>query len=178
MDTIDRQRCTVNEELELVSALIESSSRKWKAKSRLLLKVPEEIAQRILQIPLAETSHADSQVWKGEQSGEFSVRSAYKLLQDSSLDPSSILLQTESKKFYSKLWSLQLPTKIAITVWRASWNYLPTLINLRSKRVITNVCCIRCGLGDEDCSHTFRHCPGYSSREQRSRVDFFVMSYG
>ncbi|KAG8473015.1 hypothetical protein CXB51_034919 [Gossypium anomalum] len=37
-------------------------------------------AARILQIPLATERHADLVVWRGEPSGEFSVRSAYKLL--------------------------------------------------------------------------------------------------
>ncbi|XP_040963627.1 uncharacterized protein [Gossypium hirsutum] len=103
-------------------------------------------------------NYADRQVWKGEQSGEFTIRSAYKLLQDSSLNPSSIILQIELKNFYSKLWSLQLPTKITNTIWRIFWNYLPTLVNLRSRRVLINACCPRGCLGDKDCSHIFRQC--------------------
>lgn len=95
-------------------------------------------------------NYADRQVWKGEQSGEFTIRSAYKLLQDSSLNPSSIILQIELKNFYSKLWSLQLPTKITNTIWRIFWNYLPTLVNLRSRRVLINACCPRGCLGDKD----------------------------
>ncbi|MBA0726401.1 hypothetical protein Golax_002232, partial [Gossypium laxum] len=35
---------------------------------------------RILQIPLATERHDDIVVWRGEPSGEFSIRSAYKLL--------------------------------------------------------------------------------------------------
>lgn len=41
----------------------------------------ENIPQKILQIPLAEEEHGDFQVWRGEHSGQFTVRSAYKLLQ-------------------------------------------------------------------------------------------------
>lgn len=40
----------------------------------------EEATKKILNIPLAEVSHEDVQVWRGEASGDFSVRSAYKLL--------------------------------------------------------------------------------------------------
>lgn len=38
-------------------------------------------AGRILQIPLEKERHDDLVVWQGESSGEFFVRSAYKLLQ-------------------------------------------------------------------------------------------------
>ncbi|KAH1055992.1 hypothetical protein J1N35_034057 [Gossypium stocksii] len=91
IDIISRQGNTNNEELKLVSDLIDSSSKKWKT-NLVHNTFQNRIAERILQTPLTETDHADSQVWKGEQSGEFSVRSAYKLLQDSTLDPSTIQL--------------------------------------------------------------------------------------
>ena len=57
-------------------------------KSELVLSTfPVDTAQKILQIPLAELLGVDFQVWKGELSGEFSVRSAYKLLQITSSNP-------------------------------------------------------------------------------------------
>ena len=86
-----------------------------------------DIAQKILKIPLAETDSEDLRVWKGEATGEFSVRSAYKLLQEDVLSPNN-LLQSELKEFYRKLWNLQLPSKILLLVWRISWNYMPTLV--------------------------------------------------
>lgn len=51
-----------------------------------------EIAQRILQIPLAEANHEDFQVWKEEPFREYSVRGAYKLLQYANLDINSYLI--------------------------------------------------------------------------------------
>ncbi|KAA3486091.1 Ribonuclease H-like superfamily protein [Gossypium australe] len=62
------------------------------------------------------------------------------------------------KSFYKQLWNLQLPSKITITVWRASWNYMPTLVNVRSKRVADNTVCPRCRSGEEDISYVFRYC--------------------
>ena len=117
-------------------------------------------------------------VWKGELSGEYTVRSAYKLLQEASLDLSNYLLQTDTKDFYRKLWSLQLPTKILILVWRISWNYIPSLVNLRSKRVTTIARCPRGCSAEKDSLHVFRKCPGYSVEEQKSRSAFFVTHYG
>lgn len=73
-----------------------------------------------MQIPLAEDEHDDFQVWRGEHSGEFSVRSTYKLLQKANMDLSAYLIEVETKNFYGKLWNLHLPSKIAITIWRIS----------------------------------------------------------
>ncbi|MBA0844635.1 hypothetical protein Goarm_022152 [Gossypium armourianum] len=36
---------------------------------------------------------------------------------------------------------------------------MPTLVNLRNKRITTNVRCPRCGSGEEDSFHVFQQCP-------------------
>ncbi|MBA0818184.1 hypothetical protein Gohar_003652, partial [Gossypium harknessii] len=58
-----------------------------------------------------------------------------------------------------KLWSLQLPSKIAITIWQISWDFIPNLANLRYKKVILNDRCPRCCSWAEDSLHIFRECP-------------------
>ncbi|KAK5819768.1 hypothetical protein PVK06_024791 [Gossypium arboreum] len=115
-----------------------------------------DVAEKILKIPLAETAHEAFQVWKGELTGEFSVRSAYKLLHEICLDPNTIILQIEIKNFYRKLWKLCIPSKIQITVWRISWNFIPSLLNLRLKRVVVDAQCPRCRQGDKDNTHIFQ----------------------
>ncbi|KAA3458792.1 reverse transcriptase [Gossypium australe] len=114
--------------------------------------------RKILQIPLAKSVYEDFQVWGGEPLGKFSVRSAYKLLQESTLIPSNII-QTDTINFYKKLWSLNMPSKIKITVWRISWNYIPTFSNLKMNRVTTVDRCLRCQQDAEDSIHVFRSCP-------------------
>ncbi|MBA0846993.1 hypothetical protein Goshw_010791 [Gossypium schwendimanii] len=52
-----------------------------------------------------------------------------------------------------------LPTKILILIWIISWNYIPSLANLRYKRVATIVRCPRCCSVKEDSFHVFRQCP-------------------
>lgn len=74
-----------------------------------------DIARKILQIPLSKSTNEDFQVWRREATGDFSVRSAYKLLQEANIDP-SFYLQTNTKSFYRKLWNLHMPSKIKITV--------------------------------------------------------------
>ncbi|KAG8488779.1 hypothetical protein CXB51_016782 [Gossypium anomalum] len=157
IDTIDGRHRN-DSEVQLVADLIDDTNNLWKT-DLVQRTFPVDIAQKVLQISLAEIPEADFQVWKGELSSEFPVRSAYKLLQRTSSDPNNLLLQADLKKFYKRLWNLQLPSKIMITIWRASWNYMPTLVNLRSKRVADTTDCPRCRSGEEDISHVLRHCP-------------------
>ncbi|KAA3464145.1 reverse transcriptase [Gossypium australe] len=141
-----------------VNLLIDSTTRKWKEE---LVKdtFVEVDAARILRIPLASNPHEDFLAWGGEASGEFSVRSAYKLLQNSEDNPRAYALQTSYRKLYRKLWLLNLPTKIKITVWKISWHFLPTRVNLQHRRLLADPRCPRCGERAETVDHLFRECP-------------------
>ncbi|MBA0867582.1 hypothetical protein Goshw_001598, partial [Gossypium schwendimanii] len=66
---------------------------------------------------------------------------------------------TELKEFYKKLWSLQLPSKIAFTIWQISCDFIPNFANLRYRRVISNDRCPQCCLAIEESAHVFRECP-------------------
>lgn len=88
----------------------------WFQKLSSAKSFPEEVAEKILRIPLAEEPHDDFWAWSGEPSGEYTVRSAYKLLQSMKEDPRTYALQTDYREFYKKLWLLNLPSKIKITV--------------------------------------------------------------
>ncbi|KAG4163096.1 hypothetical protein ERO13_D01G150225v2, partial [Gossypium hirsutum] len=92
----------------MVADIIERDSRQWN--EGLIHNTFSKIdAERILRIPLVRIAHEDFQVWKGEVSGDYSVRSAYKLLLQQSMDPNLLLEQTTYRQFYKKLWGLQLP---------------------------------------------------------------------
>ncbi|MBA0576416.1 hypothetical protein Golob_023876 [Gossypium lobatum] len=52
-----------------------------------------------MHIPLAKAPHDDFLAWSGELLGEYSVRSAYKLLQRSD-DPSVNALQTDYSNYF------------------------------------------------------------------------------
>ncbi|KAA3465452.1 reverse transcriptase-like protein [Gossypium australe] len=60
------------------------------------------VADLILRIPIAAEAHEDFMAWNEEPSGEFTVKSSYKLLQRS--DPTAYALQTVYKDFYKKIW--------------------------------------------------------------------------
>ncbi|KAA3469681.1 reverse transcriptase [Gossypium australe] len=164
-----------NEDIKLVSDLIDADNRSWK--SELIRNTFErDTAEKILQIPLAELAHEDLQVWRGELTGEFSVRSAYKLLQESSQDPNGINLQTETKNFYRKLWNLEIPKNIQITIWRISLNLIPSLKNLKIKRVVTDDLCPRCHQAEEDGCHIFQQCTATKEIWNQLQLNWVIRS--
>ncbi|PPD77412.1 hypothetical protein GOBAR_DD25653 [Gossypium barbadense] len=65
---------------------------------------PVEVAEKILRIPLAKELNDNFLAWRGESSGEFTVRNAYKLVQGIEIDPRAYALQNGI--FYCALWAI------------------------------------------------------------------------
>ncbi|KAA3458512.1 reverse transcriptase [Gossypium australe] len=154
----DNARLTVgvgNSHFVKVVELINSNEREW---NRYLIgnTFPEADAELILRISLAMEPHEDLLVWSGELSGEFSVRSSYKLLQNS--NPTAYALQNIYRGFYNKLWRIDIPTKIKIFIWKISWNFLATRVNMAIKKLTSSRLCPRCAAGEETMNHLFRDC--------------------
>lgn len=95
-----------------VAELISNYERKWN-RELIVNTFPEVVAEKILCIPLAKEPQADFRAWSGEYMGEYSVRSAYKLLQ--SLDPRAYALQIDYRAFYKKTIEPRSTKKIIIT---------------------------------------------------------------
>lgn len=69
-----------NGSLNVVADLIDPQKREWKSK---LIRdtFSEMMTNNILPIPLAMVLYEDFRVWRGEATGEFTVCSAYRILQ-------------------------------------------------------------------------------------------------
>ncbi|XP_016752759.1 uncharacterized protein [Gossypium hirsutum] len=146
-----------NPDLLKVADLIDCTNRSWKTE---LIKgtFSEVDAQRILQISLARLPQDDFLAWRGEPTGEYTVRSGYRLLLHGNSINNNGYNPSENRKCYKNLWKSDLPSKLKITAWRATLNYLPTLSNLRTKRLITDDVCPRCKQEVENRNHVFRDC--------------------
>ncbi|KAK5793101.1 hypothetical protein PVK06_034237 [Gossypium arboreum] len=101
-------------------------------------------------------NHQEDQIiWRGEPTGEYTIHSGHKLL----LQEGQSQRQPNYNHFYKRLWSLDLPPKIKITIWRFFCNFLPTFYNLHYKRLMGSADCHRCQNGMESKEHVFRECP-------------------
>lgn len=58
---------------------------------------------------------------------------------------------------WNHIWRLDVPPKVSNFLWRAAWDILPHNLNLRCKRVMTEVKCVRCEAA-ENAVHVLRDC--------------------
>lgn len=106
---------------------------KWDAQKVWNIFKPR-VATAILEIKLSATTRPDAWIWPGEKNWQFSVKSAYFLIQAShiccqgeNLNASSLL------PIWKNIWNLKIPHNIKIFTWRTYKDALPTLQNLRKK---------------------------------------------
>ncbi|KAA3462867.1 Zinc finger, CCHC-type [Gossypium australe] len=145
-----------NLQCDKVAELISSNEREWN-KELIVNTFPADVAELILRIPLSMEPHEDFLAWSGELTSVFSVRSSYKLLQ--SLDPTAYALHNIYRDFNRKLWQTKIPSKMKIFIWKISWNYIASKVNMYNRRLVNNRLCPRCGGDDKTLNHLFRECP-------------------
>lgn len=104
----------------------------------------------IQQNPIPGRQREDSWFWLLEVKGEFSVRSCYRQLQEEMDFPNAA--------FWKKLWSLNLPGKIIIFLWRTCRLCLPTAAALATKNVDLSINCPWCRSCVEDSIHILFTC--------------------
>ncbi|MBA0699071.1 hypothetical protein Goari_000740, partial [Gossypium aridum] len=68
-------------------------------------------SERILCILLSDNSQEDDVVWQAKCSGEYTVRSGYRLL---NTDPMMTIPNADDRTIYKKLWNTPVPSKIKI----------------------------------------------------------------
>ncbi|KAL8091605.1 hypothetical protein AgCh_034018 [Apium graveolens] len=96
----------------------------------------------------------DMLFWNQEDTGNYSVRSAYKWLQQKK----GAWRAEDSISIWAKLWKIRAPPKTINVVWREISNCLPTLIQLQSKRVQVQTECPVCHEDNETILHSLVTC--------------------
>lgn len=99
---------TVNNSISMVVDLIDQDLKCWKEEVIDRIFTSEEVVA-IKCIPLSRLVEEDTRVWKGDNSGEYSVRSGYRSLLDRQITDNNL---QQHNNFYKKLWSLDIPFKI------------------------------------------------------------------
>ncbi|XP_042944649.1 uncharacterized protein LOC122278535 [Carya illinoinensis] len=123
--------------------------------------LPPREASDVLRIPLGPSPREDKLIWHYENSGEYTVRSAYRLfwsIKNHRVEGGCSNYQA-LRGFWKQLWSMPIPHRVRVFSWRACKHGLPTLQNLRVKKVVSEDTCKFCHEGREDTSHALIYCP-------------------
>ncbi|GMJ07054.1 hypothetical protein HRI_004374500 [Hibiscus trionum] len=103
---------------ESLAELLENATWKFEILERLF---DDQQVKRISSIPLSADHRQDELIWKFDGTGEYNVKSGYRVLQqeDTSLTTGQNA-QTHSNlsHCYAKIWDASLPTKIRIHGWK------------------------------------------------------------
>ncbi|KAK7837048.1 putative ribonuclease h protein [Quercus suber] len=108
----------------------------------------------IKSISVSIRASEDLLIWPQTPDGSYTVRSAYRMLamasHNAQLGTSNL---NTSKKLWSGIWKLQVPSKVRHFMWRASGEALPTRSNLRYRHVLVDGTCNLCEDHPEDAMH-------------------------
>lgn len=117
----------------------------------------EEDVHHIVSIPICALREPDRWIWHYSKNGVFSICSAYKLLSEGLFLVESFQVGGYSN-WWHKLWSLQIPSKIKLFMWRMFCEFIPTNLSLHKKHIPIHPWCNLCKKKEESCFHTFFKC--------------------
>jgi hypothetical protein len=126
---------------------------------------PEDLANRILRVPLSRNKGDDFANWPHTRCGIYSVRSAYNLARTEKFVAQRSLSghglstdHTEDSKLWKKLWSIKAPGKMKILLWRFAHDCLPSGHQLCRRQIPASDACLFCNR-EERVEHTLLFCP-------------------
>ena len=100
-------------------------------------------------------------LWKHSNSGDFEVKTAYRLLLKdclASLNDCHRVNLVESK-IWALIWKIKLPQKICTFIWKLLHDCLSTLQLLKIRGISDDGLCPMCNYEEESTSHLFLLCP-------------------
>jgi hypothetical protein len=156
---------------------------KWWNMQRLKENFSSEEVRAITSIPLSGVGHSDVKVWRGTDSGLFTVRSAYHLANEiERTSEPECSRRRDVSDLWKIIWQLQMPNADKNFMWRACHNILPTRDNLLKRRIIKDPWCPICGIEVETATHILWACPSavdvWSSRERMfQKCDYTGMDF-
>ncbi|XP_050145591.1 uncharacterized protein LOC126621231 [Malus sylvestris] len=165
-----------------VNSLICNESGDWEVDFLKPFVVEEEI-KAILEIPLGDPTLKDRLVWPFEKKGAYSVKSGYHWAVSrthihKNVNPHrSDMIPTQ---LWKCMWSLEVPQKIRVFMWKSLHAAVATMANLFFRRSSLSPMCLLCNSAEESMEHLFLQCPwveavwnGGSMTRGIGRVGFF-----
>uniref|UniRef100_A0A803PAT0 Reverse transcriptase domain-containing protein n=1 Tax=Cannabis sativa TaxID=3483 RepID=A0A803PAT0_CANSA len=143
----------------------------------------------ILHVPISGASGFDKLIWGQESSGILSVKSAYHLALTNRSIASGSSFQN-SKRFWTKVWSSNVPPKVKHLVWRVLSHSIPVASSLFFRHIIPSPVCPICHQATESVKHAILECKyarkawknsifiGFYTNNLSSSIDtFFVAAF-
>lgn len=104
-------------------------------------------------IPLNRSQIRDEIIWHFDNTGIFSMKSAYHF----TIFPYGRPILVVAHHLWSKLWGLSTPQKIKHSIWCAYDNAVPTRVNLKKRNVDIDDICPLCN-SDQETTYCFLFC--------------------
>ena len=107
-----------------------------------------------MRIPLCTRRVEDFWAWSREKRGNFTVRSAYRMIQNTKLNRENWLYGAEGTSgndegsSWSSLWKTEVPNKIRVFLWRLARESIPRHDILHHRHMATSPACQLCGAAD------------------------------
>lgn len=137
-----------------VSALMTTDHRGWDEDIlRDMFSIRDQ--QCIKRVPLSAENNEDVVYWGKEASGQYTVKSAYRLLQEQK----KLWMREDQTSTWRKAWRIKARSKVLNFMWRAFSNCLPTIVMLRQKNVPVETIFQLCKVGEESVKHLLCQCP-------------------
>ncbi|KAM6589547.1 hypothetical protein CsatA_012152 [Cannabis sativa] len=110
----------------------------------------------ILAVPI-DPHNNDSLIWNHHPSGVFTVNSAYHLANSNLSSPGPSNPATH-KRWWTTVWSSNIPPKIKHFVWKAFHHILPSNLNLFNRKSTTSPFCSLCFSHHDSNTHSLLEC--------------------
>ncbi|KAF4352130.1 hypothetical protein F8388_011720 [Cannabis sativa] len=134
-----------------VMARIEGWKYRLLSKAGRACLIQTEDVKHILNIGLPTHSQNDSWLWLGEESGNFSLKLAYRLVRNRSF-------ASQSNWIWKDLWNSPLHSRLKLLGWQTLRNALPTRQKIAGIFPIQNSLCPLCDEEEESSFHLFWQC--------------------
>ncbi|KAK9003615.1 hypothetical protein V6N11_084254 [Hibiscus sabdariffa] len=99
--------------------------------------------------------------WRLDGSDAYFVKSGYRFLRDDHHDAASVTVLAYSNMiviFFKDMWSVILPAKVKINMWRIANSFVPTYSIMQNRRLNVNNVCPLFLSSDESITHLMRDC--------------------
>ncbi|CAN1253998.1 Putative ribonuclease H protein At1g65750 [Linum perenne] len=116
---------------------------------------PDEEARAIMEVNTLTGEANDTRIWHYSKTGEYTVKSAYKLIMEYMYDQEALNVGGQ----WNVLWKMQIPPKVKHFLWRVARGILPLRANLIRRRISVPPECGLCNTDQENESHLFLICP-------------------